>query len=98
MRSLGGLSIQHYLTTSCYSQIVNKAEGSAQPNISSTGIELSSLILPVDNVLIKNFNKMVQEIFNKIVHNKKETNLLTSLRDTLLPKLLSGEIEIKNIN
>ena len=42
------------------------------------------------------FAKIYNKFSRKIFDNKVEIKTLESLRDTLLPKLLSGEIDIKN--
>jgi type I restriction enzyme S subunit len=48
--------------------------------------------------LIRIFSLVFQPIVSKIIDNKIECVELTNLRDTLLPKLISGELEVKNIN
>jgi type I restriction enzyme S subunit len=53
-------------------------------------------ILPTDNVM-KSFNKSVKGIFDKIKNTTSETQTLQKTRDTLLPKLLSGELDVSEI-
>ena len=61
--------------------------------------ELRTLKTPVPTKdELKNFNKLVEPIYNKLVNNTQENKNLTQLRDTLLPKLMSGEVDVKNIN
>ncbi len=60
--------------------------------------------VPVDRVktfeinfsssIIESFNSVLQPIFKKIKNNASQTQTLTKTRDTLLPKLMSGEIRI----
>ena len=45
--------------------------------------------------LVKEFNKQVEPLFQKINQNKTQIRTLTALRDTLLPKLMSGEVRIE---
>ncbi|MDI9562959.1 MAG: restriction endonuclease subunit S [Bacteroidota bacterium] len=45
--------------------------------------------------LVLDFNKQVEPYFKKINQNKSQIQTLTALRDTLLPKLMSGEVTIK---
>ena len=67
--------------------------GSGQPHIYPKHIEL--LEMPnAPNELILEFNNEVAPYFEKLEENKKQTQTLTTLRDTLLPKLISGEIEV----
>lgn len=47
---------------------------------------------------ISKFNNIVYNVFNKIMHNGLEIEQLQKLRDTLLPKLMSGEIDVSKIN
>lgn len=50
-----------------------------------------------NEVLINEFSSLVSSLFNKIELTIHESNSLCDVRDTLLPKLLSGEIELTNM-
>ncbi|MDX2135279.1 MAG: restriction endonuclease subunit S [Saprospiraceae bacterium] len=70
------------------------ANGSTFQEISkSTFKTLEVLIPPVE--LRKNFQTLVNPIFAKIKSNQIQIRTLTTLRDTLLPKLMSGEVRVK---
>jgi type I restriction enzyme S subunit len=71
----------------------NEAMGSAQPNISSQGIENIKTLIPEIN-LIHNFSSLYNDKFRLFYESLSENQELTNLRDTLLPKLISGELEI----
>jgi hypothetical protein len=43
------------------------------------------------------FNEIVQPLFLEREQNSRESRTLASLRDTLLPKLLSGEVSVRNV-
>ena len=69
----------------------------------STGIknlDLKTLLndyeiqLPINNLILR-FDSVVNKNFIKIQRNNKEIQTLTELRDTLLPKLMSGELKVK---
>ena len=77
--------------------IRNEAMGSAQPNISSQGIESIKLLIP-QTTLINKFSSLFNDKFNLFYDSLAENQELTNLRDTLLPKLISGELEVNNIN
>lgn len=47
--------------------------------------------------IIDEFNELCKPIFKTIITNKYENEQLANLRDTLLPKLMSGEIDVSNI-
>ncbi|MCD8557767.1 MAG: restriction endonuclease subunit S, partial [Shewanella xiamenensis] len=80
---------------SIFEQIVGAAQGSAQPNISSNGIEQVKTVVPTFD-LIQKYQQLVTPLYAKWISNFKENSHLSELRDTLLPKLLSGEIELAN--
>jgi len=55
-----------------------------------------SLVYPPVNI-VNTFNETYIKIKNIILHNKQEITQLTTLRDTLLPKLMSGEIDVNEV-
>lgn len=59
-------------------------------------IKHMNFVLPDEKTMIQ-FNKIGEPIFLKILENKLEIDKLTKLRDILLPKLMSGEINVSNI-
>ena len=71
--------------------------GSAQRKFNKTDFKSIKLMMPSVNILIK-FDRIVKPIFSKMEENRDEISRLTSLRDTLLPKLMSGELKINDIN
>lgn len=75
----------------------NEAMGSAQPNISSLGIENVKTLIPEIN-LINDFSSLYNDKFRLFYETLSENQELTNLRDTLLPKLISGELEINEIS
>ena len=46
---------------------------------------------------ISYFTYLSSPLFNKIGYNKIETQRLASIRDTLLPKLMKGEIDVSKV-
>lgn len=54
------------------------------------------ITLPTKNVLDK-FDELTDSVFDKIVNNRLENIRLEKLRDTLLPKLMSGEIDVDSV-
>ena len=79
-----------------YYEIVNRGQGSAQPNISASDIMGIPCVIP-SNEVIDNFNDTVQPLFDLIISNQQENQHLSELRDSLLPKLMSGEIDVSDI-
>lgn len=71
--------------------------GSVQPSIKVTHIIKHHIFLP-DKCEIDKFDEIARDMTNQIYANCKEIENLTQLRDTLLPKLMSGEIDLSNIS
>jgi len=69
------------------------ATGSAQQNLNVNKIKTYPTIKVPKNIMIR-FNKIVIPIFHKIENNSYQIQTLEKLRDTLLPKLMSGEVRI----
>ena len=65
----------------------------AIPGINSKDIE--NIPMPsIDNDCVKNYCSEVEDIITQILILSKESSRLISLRDTLLPKLMSGQIKL----
>ncbi|HHC9655799.1 TPA: restriction endonuclease subunit S [Staphylococcus aureus] len=65
--------------------------GSATLNLNKTQFSKIKLVKPINEILYK-YDKLVSPNFKMILNIQKEIQQLTQLRDTLLPKLMSGEI------
>ncbi|MHA1692266.1 MAG: restriction endonuclease subunit S [Candidatus Heimdallarchaeaceae archaeon] len=68
--------------------------GSTQPLITQTSIKNYNVVIPDENVLTL-FEQKISILFERIYQNKKESKSLSQIRDTLLPKFMSGEIRVK---
>lgn len=79
------------------SEIINRGQGSAQPNISGNDIMSITCTYPDENI-IANFNNICRPYFEKIIMNQYENTRLSALRDALLPKLMSGEIDVSKVD
>ena len=73
--------------------LANLARGSAQQNISKRIVEMTKVVLP-NKAIIKSFDQEISPVFDKWVANLLESRTLAALRDTLLPKLISGELRV----
>jgi type I restriction enzyme S subunit len=75
--------------------IITTCTGSAQENISSVGIE--SMIVPkITKEEVLDICKNINPLFKKIVYNLEQIQQLETIRDTLLPKLMSGKVRVEN--
>ncbi len=69
------------------------ASGSAQQNLNVKKIKTYPAFKPTKEIMEK-FNGYIQPIFDKIENNSVQIRTLENLRDTLLPKLMSGEVRV----
>lgn len=76
--------------------IINLATGSAQQNLSVGVIRDYTILLP-DRTILKSFKNILEGIFVKMKNKTNESIFLTTLRDFLLPKLMSGQIKVNEI-
>jgi len=68
--------------------------GSTQPQITIGDLANIEIYVPED-LIIKLFSENIKSIFEKIKNNSSQIQTLSSLRDTLLPKLMKGEVRVK---
>jgi type I restriction enzyme S subunit len=71
----------------------SRANSGVQVNLSTSEIKSSKVLLPPKFINIE-FDNCVKAFFENIFNNTKENTELSLLRDTLLPKLISGELEV----
>ncbi len=71
--------------------------GSAQPKFNKTDFKNLTIFLPPYD-LLEQFHKIVEPMFKFMDKNNDENKVLTIIRDTLLPKFMSGEIDISDID
>ena len=79
-----------------YYEIINRGQGSAQPNISAADIMSIPCVIPTNDDLTT-FNSNTCPLFELIISNQQENQRLSELRDNLLPKLMSGDIDVSDI-
>jgi|GEM_PF-3406647 len=72
------------------------AVGSVQKNLYVSLLEPLTVFMP-DDELLTEFNAVGNSILNKIYNNCIENTELANLRDTLLPKFMSGEIDVSAV-
>ena len=87
-----------YLQTNYpYNWLANNGGKAAVPGINQQDVN-SIWIYPPDNPLVKEYCKWVQPIFTTILRNCSQNVKLSQLRDALLPKLMSGELDVSDID
>ena len=70
--------------------------GAVQPKISQANLRSVQVVIPPERNL-KEYNDLVEPLFSLLRANEEECKSLAALRDTLLPKLMSGEIDVSDV-
>ncbi|MBY8271910.1 restriction endonuclease subunit S [Vibrio fluvialis] len=76
-------------------EIKQRASGSTFAEISKKSFKPISVVVPSEDTL-NAYKKIVKPLYDAITSNARQNEQLSSLRDTLLPKLLSGELSISD--
>ena len=80
------------LLSDIFQQYVRQnAQGGVQQGIRMASLKAFQLAIPDD---LKFFDNLVKPIIAKVKSNDRENDRLSTLRDTLLPRLMSGELEV----
>ncbi|AWH36916.1 restriction endonuclease subunit S [Stenotrophomonas sp. ZAC14D1_NAIMI4_6] len=74
-------------------RLAHLADGGAYPAVRPDMVVQEDVVLPTQ-LVAQAFNQNVQPLFSQILANRKSAILLAELRDTLLPKLLSGDVSV----
>lgn len=84
-----------YLNTMEFYKGINmKGNRAVQAGFNKSDIQSFKLPFPNDESIVSCFNDICSTLFEKRLSNEQESRRLATLRDTLLPKLMSGEIKI----
>lgn len=77
-------------------RLISIARGTAQANLSPIETSKLSIVIPPTEIM-KRYSVLSTYTYKKIICCMKESRLLAELRDTLLPKLMSGELKVNEI-
>lgn len=73
--------------------LVSISRGTAQQNLSPIETKSLEIVIPPQEILDR-FADVANPIFQKLIENNKEIGALSIARDTLLPRLISGKIQV----
>ena len=97
--NIGSEMLYFYLTsdgTIDYLQMIAESRSGTFPQITFTELSRLKIAMPLEDVM-EQMNSIFKSLLDKIQYNKKNNKWLTELRDTLLPKLMSGEIRVTDM-
>lgn len=92
-----GTAFVYFLLKQLLPTIENMASGSTFKEISGSGMKSVPVVIP-DDASIRLFNDFCLPLFKEQEALEAENRRLANLRDTLLPKLMSGEIDVSDVD
>lgn len=92
-----GTAFMYFLLKQALPTIESMASGSTFKEISGSAMKSVPVVIPDDKTLHK-FNEFCKTLFEQQDILEAEIRKLSNVRDTLLPKLMSGEIDVSNID
>lgn len=92
-----GTAYIYYLLKQLLPTIEGMASGSTFKEISGSAMKTVPTVIP-DDATLKRFDDFCQPIMLQIQKNEMESKRLAELRDSLLPKLMSGELDVSNLD
>ncbi len=72
------------------------ADGAAYPAVRPSVVETLELVRPEGDEVLEAFHELAAPLLEKMEASRQESSSLTHLRNQLLPKLISGELRVKN--
>ena len=97
IRGKNNFSVELLYTLFSLTNVQSIITGAVQPKISQQNLKKVQIVIPDDKTLLE-IDSLIQPLFAEIRNRKAETKLLTELRDVLLPKLMSGELDVSDID
>lgn len=91
-RGVSNLFLLHW-AEAAHQQILSRANGSTFLEISRTNFRTIPIVIP-NPLIMETFDRLARPLYCKVVQQEHETRTLETLRDTLLPKLMSGELRV----
>lgn len=91
-----GFNVESLFLLFKHTPVKSIVTGAVQPKISQANLRSIQVVIPPRSELDA-FNELICPLFGQIRQNQDQNKLLAALRDTLLPKLMSGEIDVSAI-
>ena len=75
-------------------KVIAESKSTTMGHIQREHLKQAMISIP-PNELFEQYNKRIAPMIDKLIDNHKQINTLTQTRDTLLPKLMSGEVRVR---
>jgi type I restriction enzyme S subunit len=88
-------AVNHLFDEKLITHVSAIADGTRMPRVDWKSIMNYQIVIP-DALIIEKFNEATREFYNQILFSIEENKTITQLRDNLLPKLMKGELSLKD--
>lgn len=85
--------LNHLFSDKLIAYVSTIADGTRMPHVDWNSISNYQVVIPPECLLSK-FNEITWPIYDEIIENNQQSTTLAQIRDSLLPKLMNGEIEV----
>ncbi len=92
-----GFSVELLYLLFSMTNVQSIVTGAVQPKISQANLNKVPVVIPSMTEL-QSFDSIVQPIFSQMRNLRSENDRLANIRDTLLPRLMSGELDVSNLD
>jgi type I restriction enzyme S subunit len=93
-QGVSNLFLLHW-ARAAHDEIISHANGSTFLEISKASFRPIRLVAPPPAVMLA-YDRLSRPLYRRVVENERESHTLAALRDALLPKLIRGEIRVKD--
>lgn len=91
-----GYSVESLMLLFKRTPVKSIVTGAVQPKISQANLRSVPVVIPASKDL-ESFNELIKPLFDQIRQNTDQNKALAQIRDALLPKLMSGEIDVSDV-
>lgn len=92
-----GFNVESLLLLFKQTPVKSIVTGAVQPKISQANLRSIQVVIPPQSELDA-FNELICPLFDQIRQNQDQNKALSAMRDVLLPKLMSGEVDVTTID
>lgn len=92
-----GFNVESLLLLFKCTPVKSIVTGAVQPKISQANLRSIQVVIPPLDEL-DSFNELIRPMFDQIRQNHDQNKALAAMRDALLPKLMSGELDVSEVN
>lgn len=96
MTGKSGYNVESLYMLFKHTSVSSIVTGAVQLKISQANLRSIPVVIPPEQIITE-YNHLVEPMFAMIRNNEEENRALSNIRDNLLPKLMSGELDISNI-